>query len=223
MGTIQLNSFCHKNNFNAQYNVMKTNAIAMVLSIMLCSAFFSFIVPYPTFSPTLLTSGEQRIVNDEKESETKVTLSKTTVPILNLDWFEYMNEYFTKYVTIRVIDIYSQKEYFVQRMGGYNHADVQAIDTANMELFKSIYGGEWSWKRRPVWVEIDGKFYAGSTNGMPHGFDILKTGEGGHTCIHFLNSKTHGTKRVDPDHQACVKYAFEHTDLLNEYLTSKNK
>ena len=197
---------------------MKTKFLSVTFSIVLCCVFCSIIIPYPTTSPFLLSRAEEQKINDIYEDEQKVGLSYTTVPVLNLDWFEYMNNYFTKYVTIRVIDIKSKKEYFVQRLGGYNHADVQAVDAKNTEIFKKIYGGEWSWTRRPVWVEIDGKYYAGSTNGMPHGFDILKTGEGGHTCIHFLNSMTHGTKRVDPDHQACVKYAFENVNLLNDYL-----
>ncbi|MBQ9786205.1 MAG: hypothetical protein IJW25_01940 [Clostridia bacterium] len=198
---------------------MKINVFSLTLTIVFCSIIFSFIIPYPTTSSLLLTSAEQQYINDYNEDEEEVTNGKEVVPVLNLDWFEYMNSYFTKYVTVRVIDIYSMKEYYVKRMGGYNHADVQTIDSKNTKIFKEIYGGEWSWKRRPVWVEVDGKFYAGSSNGMPHGFDILETGEGGHTCIHFLNSKTHGTKKVDPQHQACVEYAYNNQNLLNEYLS----
>lgn len=204
--------------FLIQNNFMKTHALAITVSVFICSVLMSFIVPYPTSSSFLLSSAEQQIINDLYEGENSVTTSITLEPVLNLDWFSFMDSYFTKYVTVRVIDIYSMKEYYVKRMGGYNHADVQAIDAKNTAIFKEIYGGTWSWVRRPVWVEIDGKFYAGSSNGMPHGFDILKTGEGGHTCIHFLNSKTHGTKRVDEAHQECVKYASKHENLLNDYL-----
>jgi len=199
---------------------MRVKTIALTLSIIFCSIFCSLAVPYPVANSYLLTNAEQQYINDYNETEETITTSKVIVPILNLDWFKYMDTYFTKYVTIRVIDIYTLKEYYVQRLGGYNHADVQAIDAKNTAIFKEIYGGSWSWARRPVWVEIDGKFYAGSSNGMPHGFDILETGEGGHTCIHFLNSKTHGTKKVDPEHQKCVTYASQHQDLLNEYLNN---
>ena len=196
---------------------MKANSLALILSIVFCALLFGQIVPYPTSNSILLTESEQQLINDIHEEETELTSSKIYYPVLNLDWFEYMNSYFTKYQTVRVIDIKSQTEYYVKRMGGYNHADVQTIDVKNTEIFKKVYGGTWSWTRRPVWVEIDGKFYAGSTNGMPHGFDVLQIGEGGHTCIHFLNSKTHGTKKVDPDHQRCVEYAYN-SELLNEYL-----
>lgn len=197
---------------------MKTNYFALVLAVILCGFLMNQLIPYPLRNSILLNANEQQYINDIFENEESQTTSSIYYPVLNLDWFEYMNSYFTKYVTVRVIDIKSQKEYYVKRMGGYNHADVQTIDSKNTEIFKQIYGGSWSWTRRPVWVEIDGKFYAGSTNGMPHGFDILETGEGGHTCIHFLNSKTHGTKRVDPDHQKCIEYAYNSVNLLNEYL-----
>ena len=200
---------------------MKINALALTFSVVLCSIIMSFIIPYPTLNSMLLTTNQQKYINDLYEEEQNVTTSITIMPVLNLNWFDFMNSYFTKYEPVRVIDIYSMKEYYVKRMGGYNHADVQTIDSKNTQIFKEIYGGVWSWTRRPVWVEIDGKFYAGSSNGMPHGFDILQTGEGGHTCIHFLNSKTHGTKRVDEAHQKCVEYASKHQDLLNEYLAKK--
>ena len=199
---------------------MKVNIYAIFFSCFLTGIIISFVVPLPSVYDVFLTANEQQITNDAYEDEETITLSKPLVPVLNLNWFDYMDSYFTKYVSVRVIDIYSMTEYYVKRMGGYNHADVQTIDEKNTKIFKQVYGGSWSWKRRPVWVEIDGKFYAGSTNGMPHGFDILQTGEGGHTCIHFLQSKTHGTKRVDPDHQSCVAYAFEHQDELNEYLNT---
>ena len=202
---------------------MKVNAFAIIFSCIMCGIVASFVVPYPTTNNAFLSISQQQEINDLYENEETVTLSKQPVPVLNLNWFEYMDKYFTKYITVRVIDIYTLTEYYVKRMGGYNHADVQTIDAKNTAIFKKIYGGEWSWKRRPVWVEINGKYYAGSSNGMPHGFDILETGEGGHTCIHFLQSKTHGTKRVDPDHQSCVAYAYANQDKLNEYLTTIEK
>ena len=58
---------------------------------------------------------------------------------------------------------------------------------------------------------------------MPHGFSLIDNGEGGHTCIHFLNSKTHGTKRVDEAHQECVDYAYKNKALLIEYLKNQTQ
>ena len=200
-----------------------------IVCIFFCIFFLVFCVasvfPYPNFvHSNVVFQSDQKIINDKYEGE-ELNIESTldNVEVLSFDWFEFMDSYFTKYKTVRVIDIYSKTEYFVQRFGGYNHADVQTIDKQNTEIFKNIYGGEWSWARRPVWVEIDGRFFAGSTNGMPHGFSILDNGEGGHTCIHFLNSKTHGTKRVDEAHQSCVMYAQKNKALLKKYLEDRTE
>ena len=197
---------------------MKVNVFAIFFTCVFCGVVFSLAVPYPTVSNNLLSANEQKVINDSNEDELIVPLGKNDATVYNINWFNGMDNIFTKYVVVKVIDIYSKKEYYVKRMGGYNHADVQVVDSKNLEIFKEVYGGVWSWKRRPVWVEIDGKYYAGSTNGMPHGFDVLNIGENGHTCIHFLQSKTHGSKKVDPDHQACVAYAYNNRGELADYL-----
>ncbi len=197
---------------------MRANLLGIIFSIVFCSVLVSCVAPFPINNNLLLTPQQQQIINDKYEGENQVINTEPNITVLNLDWFDYMDSFFTKYVKIRVIDAYSMRSYYVKRMGGYNHADVQTIDAKNTQIFKEIYGGAWSWTRRPVWVEIDGKYYAGSSNGMPHGFDLLETGEGGHTCIHFLNSKTHGTKKVDANHQECVKYASNHVNDLIKFL-----
>ncbi len=199
---------------------MNSKIVSYLLLVVVLTFCIASIIPYPNFvSDSYILTSDQEKINDKYEGEEHNVIEENKdVDVLSYDWFEFMDEHFTKYVTVRVIDIWSETEYYVQRFGGYNHADVQTIDEHNTQIFKQIYGGEWSWARRPVWVEIDGQFFAGSTNGMPHGFSILDNGEGGHTCIHFLNSKTHGTKRVDEAHQECVKIAQESKALLNEYL-----
>ena len=76
---------------------------------------------------------------------------------------------------------------------------------------KKIYG-HWSWKRRPVLVKYNGHVYAASMNGMPHGTcSITNNNFDGHFCIHFYNSRTHETNRVDEDHQSCVLRAMSAT------------
>ena len=199
---------------------MNTKIICIIFSFLFSSICFSNIFVYPNFFGTnIVSNSDAKISNDKYESELYNNEEENIeIKVLSYDWFGFMNEHFTKYVTTKVIDILSGQRYYVQRLGGYNHADVQTIDKQNTQIFKSVYNGEWSWERRPVWVEIDGQYFAGSTNGMPHGFDILQTGEGGHTCIHFLNSKTHGTKRVDEAHQKCISYAQKNETLLKEYL-----
>ncbi len=199
---------------------MNSKFVSVFLLFFVITFVIASVIPYPNFiGDNFLLAKDQQIINDKNEYENENMVSNDNqVDVLSYDWFSFMDEHFTKYVTVKVIDIWSETEYYVQRLGGYNHADVQTIDKENTEIFKKVYGGEWSWARRPVWVEIDGQYFAGSTNGMPHGFSILDNEEGGHTCIHFLNSKTHGTKRVDEQHQECVSYAAKNKALLNEYL-----
>ena len=48
-------------------------------------------------------------------------------------------------------------------------------------------------------------------NGMPHGTSTLNNNFDGHFCIHFYNSRTHGTDRVDEDHQNAVARAMNAT------------
>ena len=73
---------------------------------------------------------------------------------------------------------------------------------------KKAYGGKWSWDRRAVFVTIDGINYAASINGMPHGSGSIKDNDfDGHHCIHFTNSRTHGSNSVCPKHQAAIRRA----------------
>ena len=130
---------------------------------------------------------------------------------INADWWTSdIQKVFAKGVTAKITDVVTGLSWREQRRGGTNHADVQPLakeDTAN---FKNAYGGKWAWTRRAIWVTVGDKTYAASMNGMPHGGSSIKdNGFEGHNCIHFFNSRTHGTNRVDENHQKMVKKASE--------------
>lgn len=189
--------------------IMKTKTSFCLLCVLFLTSFFACVFPYPFFSNSVLVGNKiQTQINDFFESEKQIK-NNGKVEVMNLDWFDAMNQIFVKYTPVRVIDVETKKSYVVQRGGGYNHADVEPVDAENTAIFKSLYG-EWSWTRRAVWVQIGSNFYAASINGMPHGFDLISQNNmDGHSCIHFLNSKTHGSKKVDPAHQECVKKAAQ--------------
>ena len=106
-------------------------------------------------------------------------------------------------------DVYTGKTFKAQRRFGSNHLDSEPLTAEDTATLKSIYGGEWSWGRRPILVKYNGHVYAASMNGMPHGTcTITNNNFDGHFCIHFYNSKTHETKRVDEAHQHCVSVAM---------------
>lgn len=203
--------------------------VLIFLSMML----FSCILPAPIrqrhYDP--FSERERMLYNDAHELEDDyfedlqnyIMEQQQPYPeVLNLDWFSSVNTFFTKYTLIaQVIDVQTKKSYFVKRSGGYNHADVEPIDAKNTATMKEIYGGTWSWVRRPVWVYINGIYVAASINGMPHGYSLIdQNNMNGHTCIHFLNSKTHGTKRVDEAHQAAVAAAYNRRNEIFSTLAN---
>lgn len=107
-----------------------------------------------------------------------------------------------------VMDFYTKKRYYMTKVGGHKHWDVEPSTAESCDIFKDTYGGSWSWSRRPVLVRIGRTWYAASTNGMPHGYETVSGNKmNGQVCIHFLNSRTHGTNSVDSDHQRCVRKA----------------
>ena len=113
---------------------------------------------------------------------------------------------------VKVTDVETGISWYEKRTGGTNHADVQPLTAADSASMKRAYGGKWSWERRAIFVTIDGVNYAASMNGMPHGSDSISgNGFDGHHCIHFTNSRTHGSNRRDPDHQAAIQRALRAT------------
>lgn len=113
---------------------------------------------------------------------------------------------FRSYAT--VVDVRTGLAFRVKRRGGHLHADAEPVSADDTAIMKRIYGGRWSWARRPIVVEVAGRRIAASMNGMPHGAESLRgNGFPGHFCIHFLGSRLHSSGKVDPDHQACVREA----------------
>ena len=129
-----------------------------------------------------------------------------------LDWFNGGSSVFTGNCVYTIKDIYTGKTFKAVRRFGSNHLDSEPQTAADTATLKSIYGGEWSWNRRPILVMYNGHVYAASMNGMPHGTcGITNNNFPGHFCIHFYNSRTHGTKKVDAAHQNCVSIAMGRT------------
>lgn len=119
-----------------------------------------------------------------------------------------------------VVDVETGLTFRAQRRAGSSHADVQPLTKRDSATMKSIYGGSWSWDRRPVLLRYDGRLFAASMNGMPHGGDgIPGNGFNGHFCIHFLGSTTHGKGNVDLAHQAMIHKA---AGRLSSFLSSLN-
>ena len=131
-------------------------------------------------------------------------------PTESLNWFKHPDR-IPHHATFKVKDIKTGKIFNVKRWTGANHADCEPATASDTKIMKSIYG-HWSWKRRPILVKYNGHVYAASMNGMPHGTQTIKNNNfNGHFCIHFTGSKTHASKKVDSQHQSCIKTALKHT------------
>ena len=144
-------------------------------------------------------------------SNAKKAKTEKTGKAEELKWFSGGSNKIPKRATFKIKDIRTGKVFTVRRWSGYNHIDAEPLTKSDTNTLKSIYGG-WSWRRRPILVKYNGHVYAASMNGMPHGTStISNNGLDGHFCIHFSGSKTHGTKRVDGEHQNCVRTALNYS------------
>ena len=144
-------------------------------------------------------------------SDAKKAASGTANGTEELKWFSGGSNKIPKGATFKVKDIKTGKIFTARRWSGYNHLDAEPLTKSDTNTMKSIYGS-WSWRRRAILVKYNGHVYAASMNGMPHGTStISNNGFDGHFCIHFTGSKTHGTNKVDSEHQNCVKTALNYS------------
>ncbi|WP_418790432.1 LysM peptidoglycan-binding domain-containing protein [Phosphitispora sp. TUW77] len=123
------------------------------------------------------------------------------------DW-EYVSWILDTQNTAVLKDLITGKSYQARRLGGSNHADMEPLTAEDTRIMKEIFGGSWSWNRRAVLVYVDGRVIAGSMAGMPHDIQTISDNDfPGHFDLHFLNSRTHNTNSIDPEHQAMVQKA----------------
>lgn len=127
-----------------------------------------------------------------------------------LDWWLGGNVAYARLTEATVMDVRTGRRFQISRYGGENHCDAEPMTSEDTAIFLSIAGGDWTWDRRPVWIVVNGRVIAASMNCMPQeGEHILDNNFSGHFCIHFYNSRTSETDRIDEGHAACVQEAWE--------------
>lgn len=135
-----------------------------------------------------------------------------TMKTEKLDWFKEGSATIPKGASFTVKDVSTGKTFTAKRWSGANHLDAEPVSADDSKTIKEIFGGDWSWARRSILVKYNGHVYAASMNGMPHGTTTIdKNNFSGHFCIHFHNSRTHDTDRVDATHQNAVASAMRTT------------
>ena len=154
----------------------------------------------PITSPTIYETESMRAT---ETSQVKMASSKP----VSLDWFSTGQSLIKQNQNISIYDLNTGVVWNAKYINGSNHADVipaSANDTKKITSSK-ITG---SYIRRPVIVTIAGTEYAGSMYAVGHGETSYCDHFDGVMCLHFTGSQTHGTKRVDEDHQNAIQVAL---------------
>lgn len=151
---------------------------------------------------TLLASNEinlaeSELAESEPDGDSEVEL---------IDW-SLANQLFAINYIAKITDVYTGKSFYVKRLGGINHADVEPLTKRDTEMMHQIWGGP-TWETRPVLVEVEGRTLAAAMHNMPHDIETIADNDyPGHTCIHFLGSTKHNNGQAWPEMQRDVLIA----------------
>ena len=149
-------------------------------------------------------------------------LTMTLYPAEKIDWYTGgIQELWKRGDNYKVYDVYTGTIWWAHRWAGGMHADVETLTAADTARFCKMYGvskaseitEKTHWQRRPCLVTIGTRTFACSLYGVPHNEDgdtIPDNNMTGQVCLHFTNSKIHGSGKVDSGHQAAIEYAWEH-------------
>jgi len=122
--------------------------------------------------------------------------------LLDWDWARWI---YNVGSTATVVDLATGKRFRIRHMGGSNHADSEPLTAADTAVMKSLFGGVWSWNKRPVLLETNGRVLAASIAGMPHDVQtIYDNNFPGHFDLYFWNSRSHNNNQIQPEHQTNV-------------------
>lgn len=151
--------------------------------------------------------------------------------VYNVDWFENKTSFYNKAGLKRgnhakLTDLNTGRSLTISIQSTGNHADVEPVSAADTAALCAIYGvsspSGITYVRRPMLVEVGEYRMVCSIYGVPHGEKTIDDNNfPGQFCLHFLNSKTNGSNRVDADHQSAISRAAE--IMRNKGYTIVNK
>lgn len=148
-----------------------------------------------------------------------------------VSWYEVYKMFTKQESTVLIEDFYTGVTFEIMLTYGHNHFDVEPLTAQDAATIKMLWGGDYSWARRPVLVHTGDRVLAASLNGMPHAgldnygagdyvssrsagygygynYDFVKDNDfDGHICLHFKDSRLHVNDKVDWKHQEAVKIA----------------
>lgn len=147
-------------------------------------------------------------VSKTKPSTKSKNAWKSKVELVN--WFDGGSGILTKGEYGYIYDIDTGLTVRIRCLYGSNHADVEPATKADTVKLLKIAGGSFSWDSHAVILYAGGRYVAAAINTMPHGEQAIGNNSyDGQFCLHMLGSKTHGSDRVNEDHQAEIRRAYK--------------
>ena len=150
-------------------------------------------------------------------------LTMTLYPAEKIDWYTGgINELWPRGASYKVYDVKTGIVWWAHRWAGGRHIDAEPLTAADTARLCKCYGVSSSteiasknlYQRRPLLVTIGTRTFACSLYGVPHNYpegDTISTNDfKGQVCIHFSNSRTHDSNKVDSGHESAIEYAWEH-------------
>ena len=139
-----------------------------------------------------------------------------------IDWFKGgIQELIPKGSNFKVYDVKTGIVWWAHRWSGGNHADIETLTAADTARLCRIYGvssasqitEKTHWQRRPSLITVGTRTFACALYGVPHNDDgdtIKDNNMTGQICLHFTNSRTHGTNKVVSYNEEAIEYAWQY-------------
>ena len=149
-------------------------------------------------------------------------LSMTIYPAEKIDWYTGgIQDLIPRGSNFKVYDVKTGIVWWAHRWAGGSHADIETLTAADTARLCQIYGvtsasqitAKTHWQRRPCLITVGTRTFACSLYGVPHnaaGDTIKDNNMTGQICLHFTNSRTHDSNKVDTYHTEAIQYAWEH-------------
>lgn len=114
---------------------------------------------------------------------------------------------------LKITDVETGITVNLKRTGGKNHADAEPCTQEDTDNLKKMFGGGWSWARRPVVAQVSYITSAASVCGMPHGENsVSDNGVYGHFCVYFFESTDDdGFNTMDDAHRKAIDVAANYS------------
>jgi LysM repeat protein len=147
------------------------------------------------------------------------TVNRGRIAVIQAIPWSIVNQLWKVGEVAMITDYLTQKSFYVKRLGGNLHADIEPITVKDTKILYSL-NGTWTWDRRAVIITIHRQRIAASINVMPHSVQrIYNNGFNGHLCCHVIGSRTHQSQNVDNEHLEKIK---EVEIDAKEILTNSN-